>query len=369
MDFRSPPAVIEALQQRVAHGVFGYTHAPSELMDTVLTMLADKYGWLVQPEWLVWLPGLVTGLNVVCRAAAPHPTDEIITLVPVYPPFLSAPELAERKLATVPLANIAGRWRIDLNLFEEAITPQTRLLLLCNPHNPVGRIFNREELLALAGICEKHDIIICSDEIHSELVLDEDKQHIPLATLGEDLARRVITFMAPSKTYNLPGLGLSFAVISDTALRQQFQRTMAGIVPYVNALGYTAALAAYRDSHEWHRQLLRYLRGNRDLVTEAVAAMPGLTMTHVEATYLAWIDTRPLGLDNPGRFFEQAGVGLSDGKEFGGDGFVRLNFGCPRATLKEALARMDAATERLQDTFRIYGASDGSRAKNSDCGE
>ena len=342
MDFRAPPAVIAALQERIAHGIFGYTAAPPELAAAVGEHLAAEYAWEIDPEWLIWLPGLVTGLNVACRAVG-NDGDGVATLVPVYPPFLSAPPLSGRELVTAPLVRGAGRWEIDFPLLERAITPRTRLLLLCNPHNPVGRAFDREELERLAELALARELVICSDEIHSGLLLAEEKRHIPIASLAPEVARRTITLQAPSKTFNIPGLGCSFAVISDPGLRRAFRGAMGRIVPHVNALGFTAALAAYRHGGEWQRELLAYLRGNRALVEEAVAAMPGLAMTPVEATYLAWIDTRDAGLERPGRFFEEAGVGLSDGEEFHGAGFVRLNFGTPRQLLAEGLRRMQAA--------------------------
>ncbi len=346
MDFRSPPAVIQALHSRVEHGIFGYTHAPDALVETVLRRLKDRYRWKVESEWLVWLPGLVTGINVTCRAVG-EDGDAVLTNIPVYPPFLSAPENNRRTLTTFPLIKSDNRWHFNFDRMEKAITPDTHLFLLCSPHNPAGRVFSIEELGRLAAICERHDIVICSDEIHCDLVLDEDKKHIPTATLNPEVARRTITLMAPSKTYNIPGLGCSFAIIPDEGLRQRFQKAMAGIVPHVNALGYTAALAAFRDGQEWLDALLNVLRNNRDQVAQTINDTPGLSMTHVEATYLAWIDTREANLDNPARFFEEAGVGLSDGQDFGGNGFVRLNFGCPRATLSEALNRIQRAMSSL----------------------
>jgi cysteine-S-conjugate beta-lyase len=342
MDFRSPPRVIEALQRRVEHGVFGYTRAPHELVSVVLSMLESEYGWNVQSDWLVWLPGLVTGLNVACRAFG-EPGDDVLTVVPVYPPFLTAPRRAERNLVTVPLTLGDNTWCFDFDRLRDAVTPKTKLLLLCNPHNPVGRALNRDELAAIAAFCNDHNLMICSDEIHCGLILDKERKHIPVATLDEETARRTVTLMAPSKTYNLPGLGCSFAIISDPEVRSAFRKAMAGIVPHVNALGFTAALAAYRDGGEWLAALLDYLRGNRDAVFRAVNGMPGLSMTHVEATYLAWIDTREAGLENPVRFFEERGVGLGNGKPFGGPGFLRLTFGCPRSTLVQALNLMEQA--------------------------
>ncbi len=342
MDFRSPPAVIQALHERVEHGVFGYTHPPAELVEAVRAHLLADYRWAVEEEWIVWLPGLVCGLNVLCRAVG-GAGDEVVTFTPIYPPFMSAPGLSDRGLIKVPLQLREGRWVADLEALERAITPRTKLLLLCSPHNPVGRAWSREELAQFAEVAERHNLVIGSDDIHAGLVLDEDKRHIPIATLSAETARRTITLLAPSKTYNIPGLGCSFAVIGDPALRRAFRKAMGRIVPHVNTLGYTAALAAYRNGEEWRQALLAYLRENRDLVEKEVNAMPGLSMAHVEATYLAWIDARETGILDPARFFEEAGVGLSDGADFGAPGFVRLNFGCSRSLLVEALGRMRRA--------------------------
>jgi cystathionine beta-lyase len=340
MDFRSPPAVITALHERIEHGVFGYTHPPQSLVEAVLEHLQRDFDWPVRPEWLVWLPGLVCGLNVLNRTVG-EPGDEVVTFTPIYPPFLSAPSLSQRTTVKVPLQLVGGRWTVDIEALEGAITPRSKLLLLCNPHNPVGRAWTRDELLQLADVAERHDLIIGSDDIHAGLILDDDIRHLPIATLSPEVARRTITLLAPSKTYNIPGLGCSFAVISDPVLRRKFITATGRIVPHVNLLGYTAAEAAYRQGEEWRQALLSYLRGNRDLVAAAVARIPGLTTTHVEATYLAWIDARGTGLEHPGHFFEGAGVGLSDGSDFDAPGFVRLNFGCSRSLLCEALQRME----------------------------
>jgi cystathionine beta-lyase len=342
MDFCSPPAVIDALHKRINHGVFGYTDPPSDLNKVVVAMLEAEYGWQVKPQWLVWLPGLVTGFNVACRAVG-QDNDAVMTATPAYPHFLSAPGNFRRKLVKVPLQEEQNRWGFDFDRLESAITPDTRLFLLCNPHNPVGRVYTYDELEALAAICEKYDIVICSDEIHSGLLLDNDKTHIPTATLAPEVAQRTITLMSPSKTFNLPGLGCAFAVISEKKLRHRFIAAMAGIVPRVNALGFTAAEVAYRDCSDWHAGLLDYLRANRESIARAINAMPLLSLTPVEATYLAWIDVGSSGLDEPVKFFEDAGVGLQDGIEFDGRGFVRLNFGCTRALLEKALERMAAA--------------------------
>jgi cystathionine beta-lyase len=342
MDFRSPPPVIQALHQRADHGVFGYTDPPPGLSDTIVAHLAQSYGWQIEPQWLMWLPGLVTGLNVVCKAVGGD-GDQVLTATPIYHPFLTAPLNQRRELLRVPMRLDGARWAWDLERLEAAITSRSRLLLVCSPHNPVGRAFMREELLALARVAEDHDLLLCSDEIHCGLVLDMDKPHIPLASLGASIADRTITLMAASKTFNLPGLGCAFAVVSNPALRARLERAGAGIVPRINAMGFAGTLAAYRDGEPWRRALVDYLRGNRDLVVRRIREMPGLSITPVEATYLAWIDCRAANLAEPAKFFEQAGVGLYDGRVFDGAGYVRLNFGCPRALVSEALARMERA--------------------------
>ena len=339
MDFAAPPAVLAALHRRIEHGVLGYGAPTPSLVESTLSYLESNYGWKVEPEWLVWLSGVVTGLNLACRIV----DGGVITATPVYPPFLSAPRLSGRELTSVPLKLVDGGWRMDLDAMQAALQPDTRLWLLCHPHNPVGRAWSDEELRAFAGFCQRNDLIVCSDEIHCDLILDAERRHVPLACLDEEIARRSITLMAPSKTFNIPGLACAFAVIPDAGLRRRFTGAARGIVPDVNVLGFVAAEAAFREGAEWHDALIEVLRRNRDRVETAVAAMPGLRMTHVEATYLAWIDARGLAVDDPVAFFEGAGVGLSNGADFGLSGWVRLNFGCPAATLDEALERMRAA--------------------------
>jgi cystathionine beta-lyase len=318
------------------------------LVETVMQMLERDYGWRVEPQWIVWLPGLVTGLNVTCRAVGAE-GDEVLTLVPVYPPFLSAPRYSGRRVVRVGLHEDSNRWSIDFERLESAVTANTRLFMLCNPHNPVGRVFDRHELERLADLCVSRGLVVCADEIHCGLVLDPAKRHIPIATLSPEIAQSTITLMAPSKTFNLAGLGCSFAVIPAEALRRQFLGAKAGIVPMINPYGYLAAQTAYTQCEPWRLALISYLRRNRDLLAASLLKMPGgLSMAPVEGTYLAWIDHRRASLDEPVRFFEDAGVGLQDGRDFDGAGFVRLNFGCPQALLKQAIERMARA---LQERF------------------
>ncbi|MGB0732952.1 MAG: MalY/PatB family protein [Pontibacterium sp.] len=321
-DFMAPPGVIDALRQRVDHGIFGYTTTPTALNEAVTKRLQKMYGWRTTHDDLVWLPGLVCGLNLACRAVG-SAGDEVVAPSPIYPPFFSSPRLSERGLIKLALkTDEQGRASFDLEALEASLTPTTKLLLFCNPHNPGGTVYRREELQALADIVIKHDLIICSDEIHCDLILDPDLTHTPIAALGEEIAQRTITLMAPSKTFNIAGLACSFAVIQNPDLRKRFLRVMKGIVPDVNLLGYTAALAAYEAGDDWNEKQLTYLRGNRDFLMAEINRIPGLSLAPIEATYLAWINVSGAKLDNPPQFFESAGVGMSPGRDFGDDRFM-----------------------------------------------
>lgn len=340
MDFTSPPAVIEALQRRVSHGVFGYTEAPDELIDLIIARLRRLYDWDISPQDIVFLPGVVPALNVACRAyAGPH--DGVITNVPIYPPFMKAPYFSERRIAKVPARQSDGRWLLDFDALETAARDAS-LLLLCNPYNPVGRSLTRDELQTIADICLSNDVVICSDEIHCDLLFD-GRRHIPTATLSEAAAARTVTLMAPSKTFNLAGFGGSFAVIQDEDLKKRFELQTRGIMPNVNVLAYESMLAAYRDGEDWYQALIPYLQDNRDFLAGAFATIPGIEMNTVEATYLAWLDVSALGLDDPPAYFESYGIGMSEGFRFDDDRFMRLNFGCPRAVLVEAISRFERA--------------------------
>ncbi len=343
MDFRSSPEVLNALRARVEHGVFGYGYPTQNLIDTMCAYLERNFSWQVDPAWLVWLPGLVSGLSVCCRAVG-NSGDGVGVLTPVYPPFLKVPSLVDRTLETAPLAgdNRTG-WRLDPQHFVRGFSARMRLLLLCHPHNPVGRVWTAAELRALADYCLERRIVMCSDEIHNRLILEPGVKHIPLATLGPEVAARTITLLAPSKTYNIAGLGCSVAVISDPDLRRRFKKAAAGIVPHPNVLGMVAAEAAMAHGQPWLEALLSYLQGNRDYLAGRLAAIPGVTMAKVEGTYLAWLDVQELGLKSPAAHFLAHGLSLSAGRDFGADGYVRLNFGCRRALLQQACDRLEAA--------------------------
>ncbi len=350
MDFLSPPAVKAALAERVAHGIYGYARPVQSTTDTMVAAMQSRYGWKIEPSWIVWLPGLVVGLNVTALAFA-EAGEEVLTLSPVYPPFMSAPKNSARVSTQVPFVLRGGTWAIDWEAMDRAVTPRTRIFYLCNPHNPLARVWRRDELVKLADFCVRHRLVLCSDEIHCDLILDPALKHVTAATLSPEIAARTVTLMAPSKTYNMPGLGTSFAIIADPALRVRFVRATAGIVAEVNTLGFTACEAAYRDGEPWRQALLAYLRANRDALLEFVSReLPGVKIeAPIEATYLAWLNVSALKLADPIAHFEKHGVGLSDGAFFGakkGD-YVRINFGCPRATLLEALRRMKIAVQAL----------------------
>lgn len=347
MDFHAPEAVLDALRERIDHGIFGYARPEPSCTQAVLEMLEREYGWKVDPDWLVWLPGLVVGLNVASRAFC-QADESVLTTTPIYPPFLLGPKFQGRSVVKAPMALDGDRYVMDWDALEAAVTPQTKLFFFCNPHNPCARVFTREELEKVVAFCERHDLICCSDEIHCELTLD-GRQHIPLATVSEAANKRVFTFLSPSKTYNLAGLGCSLAVIPDSALRRRFVTATRGIVAEVNNLGYVACEAAYRYAGEWRDALQAYLAGNRDRIHDFVKGeLPEIGLYQHEATYLSWMDVSKLQLKNPADHFEQHGLGLSDGSFFDSPQHLRLNFGCPRSTLEEGLQRLKAGVEALR---------------------
>jgi cysteine-S-conjugate beta-lyase len=349
MDFPSPPAVVAALRARVEHGFFGYLTESPELLDVVADRVAKRYGWRVERDAVMPLPGVIAGFNLALRALT-APGDGLLVQTPVYPPILRAAGnhglTRDEHLLT---RDVDGRYTVDMDTFAAAIRPRTRAFLLCNPHNPVGRLFDERELRAMAAACLRRDLWIIADEIHCDLLYD-GRQHVPLATIAPEVEQRTITLLAPSKTFNVPGLKCAVAVVPNRSLREQLTAAVSDLVPKINVLGHTAAVAAYREGDDWLEAVLHYLQRNRDfLVREVEAHLPGVRVTAPEATYLAWLDCRETGLADPYAFFlEHAKVALNDGKTFGpgGDGFVRLNFGCPRPLLAEGLARMRAALAR-----------------------
>lgn len=353
MDFRSPQQITAALHKRVSEGVFGYEWPRRDLADLICARLDKLYNWKVSADEIVFLPGIVCALNLVCHAFG-KTGDAALTLTPIYPPFLSAPTNQQMDLQTVELKPVIDgavlRYEIDFDRFVSTITNSTKLLMLCHPHNPTGRDFTRQELAQIAEICIEKDILICSDEIHCDLLMSEAK-HTPTAALSAEIAARCITLMAPSKTYNMSGLGASYAVVQNQELRKRMKQAAAGLIPEINIFGISAFKAAYGQDDRWLEQALSYLRKNRDILVDfVIKELPAVRTTVPEATYLAWLDCRKTEIEgNPYKYFlENSKVAMNDGSAFGagGEGFVRFNFGCPTSLMLEALERLKSALQR-----------------------
>jgi cysteine-S-conjugate beta-lyase len=348
MDFASPEPVVRALRERAAHGVFGYVYEEPEFFEVASERMGRRYAWRVGPESVVMLPGVIAGLNMAARIFT-TPGDGLLEQVPVYPPILRCPGNMGVTRDEAPLARRAdGRYEVDWDAFERAITPRTKAFLLCNPHNPTGRVYTREELARMAEICLRRNLWIIADEIHCDLLF-AGHHHVPIASLGPEVERRTVTLMSPSKTFNLAGLKCAIAVVPDAALRERFVAAKVDLVANPNVFGFAAALAAYRDGGPWLDALMRYLEANRDFTVDYVRRhFPGVGVYPPEGMYLAWLDFRQAGIsgEDPFTFFLEKGrVALNDGVTFGpgGRGFARLNFGSPRAMLAEGLERMREA--------------------------
>lgn len=348
MDFPIAPPILEALRSRLEHPFLGYGAITEEIQAVFAARLQRRYGWAVAPAAIIPIPGVIPGFNAALRGFT-SPGDAIVLQTPAYPPILKANEhhgLDRHEALLVP--NEAGRYEVDWPSLEAAFDATTRAFILCNPHNPVGRVFSPDELRRMAGIALANGALIISDEIHCDLPLGGNV-HTPVASLSPEIEARTITLMAPSKTFNLAGMKASIAIIPNAEIRETFEAARTGLVGAINILGAHAMLAAYRDCDAWLEELTAYLTANRDYLASFVAErLPGITMSPLEGTYLAWLDCNALEL--PGNdafnwFLENARVGLGEGVNFGdrGEGFVRLNFGCPRPLLEEALERMAAA--------------------------
>jgi cystathionine beta-lyase len=358
MDFVSPEPVIQALRERIDHGVFGYPSgigdSPKDwtgMRQTIVDRMRDLFDWKISLGDIVFIPGVVTGFNLACHAFA-SPEEGVLIQTPVYPPILHAASSTGRKYQEMQLLRLPdGSYEVDWDSFEDNITPQTRVMILCNPHNPVGKVFTKEELERTAEICLRNNTIICSDEIHNDLIFNGYK-HIPIAALDPEIAAATITLMSPSKTFNIAGLQCSFAIITNRVLRKRLLASKQGLVPWVNLMGMVAAEAALSDGEVWFQQLMEYLEGNKKYVHDFVNnELPGIDMAEPQGTYLAWLDCRSAGIsENPFEFFlKKARVAFNEGGTFGngGEGFVRLNFGCSRGLLEKALGRVKMALERL----------------------
>lgn len=346
IDFRAPEPVIQALQDRVSHGMFGYPQVSAELIQVLRAYLNDSYSWEVDETAILPLPGVIAGYNLAVKALT-EPGEGLLVQGPAYPPIYTCNKHHGLERRDAILVDDGAKFQIDWDSFETAAA-QSKVFVLCNPHNPTGRVFDRTELEHMAEICLRHGVTIVSDEIHCDIVFG-GRAHIPIASLDPEVERNTITLMAPSKTFGLPGLKSAFAVIPDEALRKKLEAARGGLVPTVNLLGQVAMIAAYRDCGEWLTAMLEYLEGNVQLLAEFVDdRMPGVELRPPEGTYLAWLDCREADLpDNDAKTFftEQAKVGLSNGLDFGplGSGFTRICFASPRSLFQEALERMSSA--------------------------
>lgn len=340
-EFKCAEPIIDAIKDRTEHGVYGY-HLPSEYEpanQAIIRWLADKHDWQIKPEWIVWTPGVVPAFNVACKAYC-NEGDKVIVQVPNYPPMLKAPEINKLERADVNTVMVGGRWTLDFDELEkQASDPKTKLFIMCNPMNPVGSVMTKEELEKVEEICLKHDVVLCSDEIHCDLILDETAKHIPAGKL-EKIGSQTVTLMAASKTFNVAGLGTSFAIIPDPKVRAQFNSAAAGIMPWANFMGLVATEVAFTQCDDWHQQQLNYLRGNLDYVVSEINALDGFSIVKPQATFLAWIDASGLGVENVHKYMESKGVGPSPGRDFLWSNFTRINFGCPRGMLEQAFSRL-----------------------------
>ena len=342
MDFPSPPAVIEALRERANHGVFGYPTEPPGLRDLFVDRLKRLYAWTVSPDDLLFLPNVAVAFNLACHAVT-SAGDGILFQTPIYFPILRVPENVGLKAHVNELQlTPSGRYEIDFDAFEQCAT-RSRVFVLCNPHNPVSRVFTQDELERLADVCLRHDVIVCSDEIHADFLYD-GRRHVPVASLSREMERQSVTLFAPNKTFNIAGVACAIAVVPNETLRRRLVAAKRGLVPHIGIMSYAAALAAYQHGDEWLAGLIRYLQENRDVLTRfAAEEFPGIPVTPIEGTYLTWLDCREAIEGSPHEFFlREARVAVNEGSAFGqgGEGFVRVNFGCPRSTLLEGLERM-----------------------------
>ena len=342
MDFQCPPEVIEAIKKRADQGIFGYTERPIELTSLLQQRLVERSGWEIDPEWVTWMPGVVVGLNVACRAVL-RPGDMVMMPSPIYRPFVFAPDNMNRGMIKTDLKNVEGRLELDYDSIDQLLSEEIKMFFFCNPHNPGGTMYKEEEITRLVEICEENQVVICADEIHSDLTFLKNRKHVHLAQTSKTAANNSITLLSPTKTFNLQGLPCGAAIIPNPELRNEFRRSLRGIGAHIGVFAFTAAVAAYSKGEPWYKALMQYLNENRTLLREEISKLDGLSLQGPEATYLAWIDCSESGLDAPSDFFTNAGVGVHRGEWFGDSNFVRLNFGCPRSRLEEALNRIKKA--------------------------
>ncbi len=344
MDFLCPPQIIQALQERVAHGIFGYPGEPPRMREVIVERLKRRYDWAIEPEWITFIPNVFAGFHLAAHAVT-RPGDGVLLTPPIYHPMLLVPKNVDLQGQLIELDRSSqGTYSVPFDRFEAAITSRSELFILCNPHNPIGKVYSREDLERFGDICQKHDLIICSDEIHADFIYEGHK-HIPIASLSREIADRTITLMSPVKSFNVAGIPFAFAVIPNPGLREQYQNAGKGLVIHPSAMGYIAAMAAFEHCDAWSADLVKVLQANRDFAMNYIASeMPSVLMTPMEGTYLAWLNFRGTSIQgSPFEFLLKKGrVALNEGAIFGpgGEGFARLNLACPLERLKDGLERI-----------------------------
>lgn len=351
-DFKAPPAVIEALHEAVDHGVFGYPGgAPESYLQAVSGWQGKRFGWEVDHEWIVQTSGIITAIKTAVQAFS-APGESVLIQPPVYGHFHDDVHLNGRHLTFAPLERVDDGYRFDAKAFEAAILPDTRLFILSHPHNPTGNVWSEAELRTMGEICARHGVIVISDEIHEDLIMNPAKRHTPFASLGDEFAQNSVTCTAPSKTFNLPGLQSANLFIPNQRLREAFERQYErNVFPLVNVLGMVAAEAAYAHGEPWLEGMLEYVRGNHTHFAAAVGgAVPELNVLPADSLYLAWMDCRGLGMtaEELDKFMlVNARLWLDKGQKFGveGEGYMRVNLGCPRETVDEAISRLTGAID------------------------
>lgn len=343
MDFAVPDPILTAMRERLEHPFFGYDSTAQDAMPCVVQHYKEHFGCDVDPDWLVIIPSVMPGVNMAAMTAY----GRIMYCTPMYSHIRKVPGETELPVTEVPLKQDNGRYTFDFEAMEAAVTPDLTCFILCNPHNPVGRVFTREELMQVVSFCKRHQLLLVSDEIHYELVFEGS--HLPLFSLCEEAKVNTVTVASAAKTCNIPRIPLAFAVIPDRNLRERYVKRAHGMFGRGPTLSGVALRKAYDGScEEWKQELVAYLRQNRDEMERRIGEMRGISVNHNEATYLAWIDCRALPVDNPFSFFrEKAGIYLNDGAEFGSPGYTRINFACPRSQLARALDRMAGALRTL----------------------
>ncbi len=343
MDFKCPLEIIKHIQKRIDQGIFGYTDEPNNLSTAFIRHVEKTLNWRIEKDWIVWVPGGVVGLNVSCKTLL-APGEIAVVPSPIYPPFTEAPENMERGLVKTYLKDVNGRLEFDFDEIKNLLSEDTKMFFLCNPQNPGGTVFSREELQELANICLEKEIIVCSDEIHADLVLEDNLQHTPYSSLSKSSEENSITLMGPCKTFNLAGFPIAAAIVPNKEIRDDFLRNTKGIVSHIDSVAYIAAEAAYSFGAEWLSELKEYLKVNRHLLANEINKIEGLSLKGPEAGFLGWIDCRESELDNPVEFFiEEAKVGVHDGAFFGNKNYVRINFGCPKSLVEESIYRIKKA--------------------------